>query len=398
MLSRRAFLATLAASPLARATVPAAPAPIPEELLRLAGSCVLTGWYGRALPRELERLARRGALGGVLVNRHNYRSRAELVALCTSLRTLAPADAVPLIAADQEGGPVAHLSPPLPSFPSMTALGAVDDVDLTERVGLALGTELHAVGVSFDLAPVLDVRTSPANTVVLNRTFGREPDKVARHGRALIAGLSAAGVRACAKHFPGHGDTAVDSHAGLPRLPHDLARLDAVELVPFRACRDVTPAVMLAHVVYAGVDRERPATLSSRVIEGVLRDHLGYEGVAMSDDLQMAAIRRERPIDVAAEMAMRAGCDLLLVAHSHTVALRVIERLARGAERDPALRTRLEVAAGRIARLRTGPAAPTTPPAPVDTAAVVREVNTRLAALPGRRPARGPGRDPTRAP
>jgi beta-N-acetylhexosaminidase len=393
MLSRRTFLTTLAATPLARA-VDRARAPVPEELVRLAGTCVMSGWYGRGLPGTLRGLLRRGALGGVLVTRHNFRTREELSALCAEITAAAPADARPLIAADQEGGPVAHLSPPLTSFPSMTALGALDDVDLTHRVGAALGAELRSVGVNFDLAPVLDVRTSPRNTVVLNRTFGRDPEKVARHGRALIDGLTSAGVLACAKHFPGHGDTAVDSHAGLPRVAHDLARLDAVELVPFRACARETPAVMLAHVVYAGVDRENPASLSQRVIEGVLRDHLGYEGVAMSDDLQMAAIRRSHGFEEAAEISMRAGCDLLLIAHTDTVAVRVVHRLAARAERDAALRTRLETAAARIHRMRARLAHPLPPnPYPVSGAAVAQEVNIRLAALPGARP-----RVATRAP
>jgi beta-N-acetylhexosaminidase len=323
--SRRNFLAVLAhatyearmglASPDDRRAVPV----VPDELLQLAGTCIVSGFYGQVFPAELRALARRGALGGVLVARHNFADRRALAALCTQIRELSPPDQKPLIAADQEGGPVAHLSPPLVSFPSMTALGSVDDVALTRRVGLALGSELASVGVSMDLAPVLDVRTCSANTVDLGRAFGRDAGKVARHGQALIEGLTQAGVLSCAKHFPGHGDAAGDSHAGLPRVRHGIERLEAVELVPFRACASQTPAVMLAHVVYEGVDPVHPASLSRAVIEGILRDRLHFDGVAMSDDLQMVAIRAAHPIEQACELSLRAGCDLLLVAHTSTL-------------------------------------------------------------------------------
>lgn len=383
VLSRRAFLAAMTAAPLAAAQSRTSP-PLPEELIQLAGTCVMSGWYGPRLPEALRTLLRQGALGGVLVTRHNHNfaTRNELSALCAEITATAPAQSRPLIAADQEGGPVSHLTPPLPSFPSMTALGAIDDVDLTRRVGAALGTALRSVGVNFNLAPVLDVRTSPRNTVVLHRTFGRDPQKVARHGRALIDGLTSAGVLACGKHFPGHGDTSVDSHAALPTVPHDLARLDAVELVPFRACAPQLPAIMVAHVVYTGIDRRFPASLSHAVIEGILRNHLGYEGVAMSDDLQMAAIRRHHSLEQAAERSMRAGCDLLLFAHTHTVAIRVIRHLASVAERDETLRSRLAIASARIAQLRARLTSSTPLDVTlVDSEALAREVANRLRAL-----------------
>jgi beta-N-acetylhexosaminidase len=361
----------------------------------------VTGWHGAPIPPEVRRMARRGGLGGVILTNHNFGTREDLIALTAQITALAPANARPFISADQEGGPVEHLSPPLPSFPSMTTLGQIDDEDLTHRLGAALGEELRLVGVNFDLAPVLDVRTSSSNTVVLNRVFGRDAQRVARHGRALIDGLRAANVLACAKHFPGHGDTVMDSHVGLPRVPHDLARLDAVELVPFRACAATVPAVMVAHILYTAIDPDAPSSLSRRVVEGLLRDRVGFEGVAITDDLQMAAIRRMHPIERAAELAMRAGNDLLLVAHTPFLAARAVEHLARTAERDGALRARLEQANARITRMRGLLSSPVPPnPFPVDSASVVREVQRRLAALPGR-PGRhngngtGPMRDPT---
>ncbi|MEI8255892.1 MAG: glycoside hydrolase family 3 N-terminal domain-containing protein [Deltaproteobacteria bacterium] len=385
--TRRALLGALALAPvLASATgrrALSAPSPAPPaELLRLAGTCVMTGWHGQVIPFEVRRLLRRGALGGVLLTNHNFVTRQGLAALTAAIAAIAPEGAKPLVSADQEGGPVAHLSPPLSVFPSMTALGQLDDEDLTHRVGAALGSELRSVGVTFDLAPVLDVRTSSSNTVVLNRVFGREPQRVARHGRALIDGLLSAGVLACAKHFPGHGDTVMDSHVGLPRVAHDLARLDAVELVPFRACAPIVPAVMVAHILYTAIDTAAPSSLSRAVVEGLLRQRVGFDGVAITDDLQMAAIRAMHPIERAAELAMRAGNDMLLIAHTPTLALSAVEHLARTAEHDATLRARLEEAAARVVRLRARLDSPIPPnPFPVDPASVVREVARRMVAL-----------------
>jgi beta-N-acetylhexosaminidase len=408
-LTRRTFLSTLAATTLAHGTVPrrpaapvrpttapattrrAPPGPPPAALLQLAGSCVMMGWYGHGVTPELRALIERGAVGGLLVGRHNFRDgTAGLAALCRQICALGPErDAPPVIAADQEGGPVAHLSPPLPEFPSVTALGALDDPELTHRVGAALGHELRAAGVHMDLAPVLDVRTATNNLVVLNRVFGREPEKVSRHGRAMIEGLASAGVLACAKHFPGHGATVMDSHAGLPRLARSRADLEAVDLAPFRACAAITPAMMLAHVVYLALDGEHPATLSRTIAQDVLRDELGFRGVAITDDLQMAAITQNHPIEEAAERAMLAGCDLLLVAHSSSIASVVVTHLAQRAQQDPAVRARLEVAAARVLTLRRTLSTALPPnPYPVETRVVLREVTRRLAALPAAR-ARG---------
>ncbi len=399
-ITRRALLGALALAPaMASATgrhaSASGPPPPPADLFRLAGTCIVTGWHGQVIPFEVRRLLRRGALGGVLLTNHNFVTRPGLLALTEAIAAIAPEGAKPLVSADQEGGPVAHLSPPLTPFPSMTALGQLDDEDLTHRVGAALGGELRSVGVTFDLAPVLDVRTSSNNTVVLNRVFGRDPQRVARHGRALIDGLTSAGALACAKHFPGHGDTVMDSHVGLPRVTHALARLDAVELVPFRACAPIVPAVMVAHILYTAIDATAPSSLSRAVVEGLLRQRVGFDGVAITDDLQMAAIRAMHPIERAAELAMRAGNDLLLIAHTPLLAWRAAEHLARTAERDATLRARLEEAAARVVRLRARRDSSIPPnPFPVDPGTVVREVARRMLAL-GTAPRRGAPRDPT---
>lgn len=376
---RRALLSITALAPLVSyGQTRATPAPPPAELVRLAGQCVITGWHGVGIPRPVQELAEQGALGGVLIAKHNFRDGAQLVRMTSMLHGWGPRDRRVLVTADQEGGPVSHLSPPVAPLPSMTALGNIDDEDLTHRAGAAMGEELRRVGVDVDLAPVLDARTNPRNSVVLGRVFSREPERVARHGRAFIDGLWSAKVLASAKHFPGHGDTSVDSHAGLPRVPHGIDRLEAVELVPFRAVINKVASVMVAHVVYAGVDAQNPGSVSRAVVDGILRQRLQYDGVAMTDDLQMAAIRRTYGPERAVELAIRAGIDMAMLAHNAEFARQAIYHLARTAERDATLRRRLEEASARVARMRAKLDAPTPPnPFVVDPARLAWEVDYR---------------------
>lgn len=268
----------------------------------------------------------------------------------------------------------------------------MDDLELTRRVGAMLGHTLREVGVTLDLAPVVDVRTSTDNMVLLGRTFGGDAALVARHAPAMVEGLLAAGVLACAKHFPGHGDTREDSHEVLPRVPHDRARLDAVELVPFRSVLSTVPAVMLAHVIYEGVDRQRPASLSPAHARALLREHLGFRGVAVSDDLEMAPIRTGLGVPSAAVQALVAGCDLVLTAHTPHHAVDAIQALALRADRDPAFRERLREASGRVGAMRST-LLQRVPPNPYrePPEALLREVASRVRGLRERH-----YRDPTR--
>jgi beta-N-acetylhexosaminidase len=200
----------------------------------------------------------------------------------------------------------------------MRALGTRDDVALTRRALAVLGRQLAALGCTTDFAPVADVDSNPDNPVIGDRSFSRDPEACARHVVAAIEGLSEAGVLACAKHFPGHGDTELDSHLALPTLRHGRARIDAVELVPFRAAaRAGVASVMTAHVVFDGVDPGVPATLSRRIVTDLLRDELGFHGVCFSDDLHMKAVADRYGIAESAIRAIEAGCDALLVCTDH---------------------------------------------------------------------------------
>jgi beta-N-acetylhexosaminidase len=210
---------------------------------------------------------------------------------------------------------------------------------------------LAALGFSMDYAPVLDVHTRADNPVIGDRAFATEPKLVARAGLAFARGLVSAGVAACAKHFPGHGDTHTDSHLELPRVSHDRARLDAVELLPFRRAAREVPAIMSAHVVYDALDQV-PATLSHRIATDVLRGELGFRGVLVSDDLEMRAVSETLDAGEAAVAAIEAGCDALLVCSSEDAQLAACAALVKRAESSATFRVRCEEAHARVMLLR----------------------------------------------
>jgi beta-N-acetylhexosaminidase len=272
----------------------------------------------------------------------------------------------------------------------MRAIGDAGDPALAREVGALLGRELRAVGIDQDYAPCVDVDTNPANPVIGDRSFSRDPEVVARLGAALAEGLQSAGVAACAKHFPGHGDTSQDSHHALPRLPHGMERLRAVELLPFRAlARAGVASVMTAHVVFEPLDPRRPATLSPAAID-VLRRECGYDGCVVSDDLEMKAVAANFPLEEAVPAALSAGLDALMVCQRADVANRAIDAARHAVESGAVPRARLAEARRRVEALLdwAGP-----PPDPrIARTLLRREEHLALAA---RIPALASGSDPT---
>ena len=253
---------------------------------------------------------------GVSLFGRNYTDPDTLQTLCADIHALNPGNPL-LVALDHEGGRVHRLSPPFTHFPPALHIGETGSVQIAHDVGLALGRELRSVGIDIDFAPVLDVWTNPDNTVVGDRAFGTAPQRVAEFGCALAAGLRATGVLPCGKHFPGHGATLVDSHDDLPRDERDRTLLDEVDLPPFQAAiAQEIELIMTAHVVYPALDPHLPASLSPIVMNDLLRKQLGYQGIIVSDDLEMGAIIRNSSVADAAVQALSAGADLLLVCQS----------------------------------------------------------------------------------
>jgi beta-N-acetylhexosaminidase len=279
---------------------------------------LLAAFQGYQMPKELADLIGRTQIAGVTLFRSlNVQDPSQVRELTTALQTAAAVAGQPplLICADQEGGQLLAMADTTP-FPGNMALGATRSPELARRTGLAIGRELAAMGINVNYAPVCDVNINPQNPVIGTRSFGEDPAEVGRLGAAMVEGLQAAGVAATAKHFPGHGDTATDSHYGTPVLPFDEERLRLVELPPFSAAIEAGVKLMMtAHIALPGLTDglEVPATLSPAIMRKLLRDDLGFEGIVVSDAMDMGAIQRGLGLVIDCIAASAAGVDLLLL-------------------------------------------------------------------------------------
>ncbi|MYT75879.1 MULTISPECIES: glycoside hydrolase family 3 protein [unclassified Streptomyces] len=282
-----------------------------DTLTRDALTVLQPGFPGMTAPDWLLRRVGEGLASVGLFGR-NIASAEQLAALTAQLRS--ERDDI-LVAIDEEGGDVTRLEVRTgSSFPGNHALGAVDDTDLTRAVALELGRRLAECGVNLNWAPSADVNANAENPVIGVRSFGADPDLVARHTAAYVSGLQSAGVAACTKHFPGHGDTAVDSHHDMPRIDVGLDVLHTRDLAPFRAAIAAgSLAVMSAHILVPALDTERPATLSRRILTGLLREELGYEGLIVTDGMEMQAISATYGIERGSVLAIAAGADAICV-------------------------------------------------------------------------------------
>jgi len=320
-----------------------------SDLEAAAATLLMVGFHGTLSGSEIERLIERGVGGAILFSR-NVGSPHAVLELTRQLKRRAARPL--LVAVDQEGGTVTRLRDGFTPLPAFRALGQNGDPDLARSYGRVVGRELKAVGIDLDFAPVLDVDTNPNNPVIGRRSLGADPERVATLGIAFAAGLGDAGVAACGKHFPGHGDTESDSHLVLPRLPHAMERLERVELVPFAAAaRAGIPAIMTAHVVFEALDATRPATMSAAVVGGLLRGRLGYTGTVVSDDLEMKAVADQFTIEEVMVEGLEAGVDLFLVCHTADLAHRAIDAVVAAVRRGVLSEKRVLEASGRVMEL-----------------------------------------------
>lgn len=323
-----------------------------DTLTRDALAVLQPGFRGTTAPDWLLRRIGEGLTSVGLFGR-NITSPAQLAALTAQLR--AERDDV-LVAIDEEGGDVTRLEVrDGSSFPGNYALGSVDDVDLTRAVARELGGRLAACGVNLNWAPSADVNSDVNNPVIGVRSFGADPALVSRHTAAYVEGLQSAGVAACTKHFPGHGDTAVDSHHALPRMDVDVDTLHARELAPFRsAIAAGSKSVMSAHILLSALDPDRPATLSPQIVTGLLREELGFDGLIVTDGIEMQAIASTYGIERGSVLAIAAGVDAICVggglADEETV-LRLRDALVAAVREGELPEERLADAAARVRAL-----------------------------------------------
>jgi beta-N-acetylhexosaminidase len=318
----------------------------------LADAVLIPPFPGTAAPPWLLAALERG-LAGVTLFGGNVRGDEQLAELTERLRGAA---GQPLIAIDEEGGDVTRMAHVTGSpYPGNAALGAVDDTGVTRSVYAAIGADLAAAGINFDLAPSVDVNTADDNPVIGTRAFGADPALVARHAAAAVRGLQAAGVAACAKHFPGHGSTLEDTHYMTATVSGDLDMLWRRDLPPFQeAIAAGVRGIMTGHLRVPGLTGELPATVSPTALTGLLRDRLGFRGVIVTDALEMRAIRGTYGIPGGAVLAAAAGADLLCLGRDQDeqMYLAVREALVTAVHEGRLAGGRLEEAAGRVAELR----------------------------------------------
>ncbi|WP_328460179.1 glycoside hydrolase family 3 protein [Actinoplanes sp. NBC_00393] len=322
------------------------------DLPELAAAVLQPGFVGTSAPDWVRRWLGEG-LGGVALFARNVETAAQVAALTAQLRAENP-DVI--VAIDEEAGDVTRFESRLGSSrPGNLALGAIDDPELTEAVARDLGRELADAGITLDYAPDADVNNNPGNPVIGVRAFGAEPQLVARHTAAFIRGLQESGVAGCAKHFPGHGDTAVDSHHDVPLIAKSIAELEACELVPFRAAIAAgAQVVMTGHLLIPAYDAELPATLSRPILTGLLREQLGFEGLIVTDGIEMQGVRRRYGLAGATVRALAAGVDAICVGGDHAdeeTASRLRDAIVDAVRSGELAEERLRDAVARVRRL-----------------------------------------------
>jgi beta-N-acetylhexosaminidase len=322
-----------------------------RDIRRHAGQLAIAGFAGGSIPEDLRLLAREFDLGGVVYFARNVEAPEQVAEMSRDAQSLA--SELPLwVCTDQEGGRVARLKSPFTVWPPMLTLGRSGDERLAERFARALAAELRAVGISLDFTPVLDILTNPKNPVIGDRALAERAEDVARLGSAIIRTLQGEGIAACGKHFPGHGDTSVDSHHELP----------VVDLLPFRAAIEANVAcIMTAHILIPSLDEERPATLSPRII-GMVKESLNFQGMVVTDDLAMKAISSRYGTTEASVAAIAAGCDaVLLCGVDQAAQVAAIEALIYAIEQGTIPVKRVEDALTRQRRVKERFLAPPRP-------------------------------------
>jgi beta-N-acetylhexosaminidase len=300
------------------------------------GQLLIIGIRGTSLTEDEAEFIITNNIGGIILFARNIESPEQVHALCKSIQALRHKmkDKLPLfIGVDQEGGRVARMKAPFTQWPPLSYLGKLDSTSVAFRFAMDMGTELRAVGINLDFAPCVDILTNPKNTVIGDRSLSTDPEQVAKLASALVRGYIKSGIIPCAKHFPGHGNTLLDSHEALPVEDIDADRLKNVELVPFKKVfRARLDMVMTSHIKFSKIDPDFPVTLSEKFLKGLLRQELRYRNLIITDDLDMKALANNFPADQIPVMALQAGCDILLYCNNFDQPRMALDALMRAAK------------------------------------------------------------------
>ncbi|MBO9596267.1 MAG: beta-N-acetylhexosaminidase [Cohnella sp.] len=348
------------------------------------GQMIMIGVEGTTMDQTAERLIRESHAGGVIFYQSNFKQLGAAVKLVNDLKTANAKGAAPLLlAVDQEGGKINRMPADFEAIPDSQTVGKSNDASMAKALGGLLADELRAMGLNLNFAPVLDINSNPKNPVIGVRSFGNNPDLVAKMGVAEMQGLQEAGVIAAVKHFPGHGDTSVDSHRELPVVGKSLEELQKFEWVPFRsAIEGGAEVVMAAHILFPRIDNETPASLSKVIIGDQLRGTLGFNGVVITDEMTMGAIANNYGIVNGSLKAILAGSDIVMVAHDYAKMQSVFSKLLKSAKDGTLPKARIDESVRRILSLKLKYAI-SDEPTPIPTAAdlpnaQIREWKTRL--------------------
>ncbi len=322
------------------------------KLSEKIGQLLMVGFDGSTPSKEVESLIKKNHVGGVILFSRNLKTPLQCAKLTQSLQALSKESPL-LIGIDQEGGRVSRLPKPFIQFPSARTFGQANNIQRTYDAAEALAKELTAVGINLNFAPVLDIDTNPNNPIIGDRAFGASPLLVSEHALALMSGLQDNHIIACGKHFPGHGDTNLDSHKTLPSVAHPISRLNDIELKPFiHLAKNGLLAIMTAHVLYSKIDALRPASLSKKIVTEILREAIGFSGVIISDDLEMKGITEKMSVAEAAVAAIVAGSDLLLVCQSYDEQMAALESLVHAVEKGHISEDRVDQSVRRLLALK----------------------------------------------
>lgn len=321
------------------------------------GQIMMFGYLTPELPEHLEKWIKDYHIGNVILFGRNVTTLPETHERMQTLQQWALEGGQPaplLISTDQENGVVTRLKEGSTAFPGAMTLGATWNPEYAEQIFAATGAELLSAGINMNLAPIIDVNNNPQNPVIGVRSFGEDVNLVTEMGRKSVRGLEQSGVVAVVKHFPGHGDTHADSHLTLPTIPHDIERLKEVELAPFRACiTDGVPVVMIAHIHFPAFDNSgQPATVSRPIVTGLLKEELGFDGLVMTDCMEMNAVSQTLGSGEAAVQAINAGVDLILVSHELHYQEEVYQRVLQACQTGEISSERLNEAVSKVLELK----------------------------------------------
>lgn len=381
----------VAASPSAESPVPA-PTSEPVDLIKeqvnrmtvdeKIGQMVIVGLEGTTMQADAEEMIETYHIGGFILYKDNMTDAPQTLSLLNQLKKKNLSNTAPLwLSVDQEGGKVSRMPADFVKLPTARDVGRVNDPAYSYQIGQALGAVLHALGFNMDFAPVLDINSNPKNPVIGDRSYGTDAQVVIRHGLEVMKGIQSGQVAAVVKHFPGHGDTAIDSHLELPVVSKSLSELEQFELQPFmEAIKQNADAVMVAHLLIPNIDDTYPASISDKIITSLLRERLGYEGVVITDDMTMGGITNHYDIDEAAVRSIKAGSDILLIGHHYDQQISALRALKTSIEDGTLTTEQLDDSVYRILSLKAKYKLKDEPVNSIDLDAVNSQINQALAA------------------